>query len=284
MNTDTKTKGHERLMALSEASAGEAPIRWPDSLDDGGLCFAPDLMSLAGTADFDGMDDAAQRRLALFEAANFFSLNIHGEAHVIDGITARLNEPRFAAHRGYLRHFLEEEVRHSAMFTTFCRRFVGKIYAERSLAMSDDSGPEGDLLFFARIAVFEEIVDTFNRAMARDRTLAPIVREIHRRHHVDEARHLAFGRNFLKEIVTARAPDWTADDRRAVADKLARFADQSWRLLFNPDVYADAGFDDVFALRRRAMASKASQERRDWALRGCRRLLSRLDLDAPVVS
>ncbi|MEM7122536.1 MAG: diiron oxygenase [Pseudomonadota bacterium] len=284
MMNHAKTKGYDRLVTLSEESAGEAPIRWPEHLDDDDLCFAPDLVSLAGTEDYAGMDDAARRRLTLFEAANFFSLNIHGETHVIKGIAARLNEPRFAAHRGYLQHFLEEEVRHSAMFATFCRRYAGKVYAERSLAMSDDHGPDGDLLFFARIAVFEEIVDAFNRTMARDQTLAPVVREIHRRHHVDEARHLAFGRSFLNDIVAARASDWTADERHAVAHKLERFADQSWRLLFNPEVYADAGLGDVFALRRRAIASEASQQRRDWTLRGCRRLLSRLDPVGPAVS
>lgn len=266
-----------RLIALSEQAQVENIVTWPERVDTDALFFPPALISIAGTPEFRGLDPAALNRLSLFEAANFFSLNIHGETHLTEGLADRLDRDTSPAHAAYLRHFLAEEKRHSAWFASFCDRYAGRIYPDRSLAFTADDGPDADVLFFARIAVFEEIVDTLNRAMARDLSLAPIARAINAAHHSDETRHLAFGHRLLRDLVHARAAHWTEAQRVAVARRLTRFAEQVWRALFNPAVYADAGLGDPLALRQRAMAGDAARHRKAWLLRGCRRLLARLD-------
>lgn len=266
-----------RLIALSAAAAAD-PIAWPERVERDGLFFAPELISLAGTDALAGLDEAGLRRLTLFEAASFFSLNIHGEAHLVAGLTARLDCDGFADHAAYLRHFIAEERRHSAWFATFCTRYAGRTYPDRMLAVAAGEGIDADLLFLARIVLFEEIVDRLNRAMARDRRLHPVARAINAAHHADEARHLAFGHRLLGQMVAARRAAWSEDRRAGVARGLERFVEQVWRALFNPAAYADAGLADPYGLRRQALASEAAAGRRTWALKGCRRLLARLDL------
>ncbi len=267
-----------RLLQLSCANQIFDPIDWPEEREPHAFYFAPDLMSIAGTDIYASLDEPTRQRLSLYEAANFFSINVHGERHLIAGLAARLHVAGYEPHSDYLHHFLAEENRHAAMFAKFCHRYAGKMYPDLAPAMIGDEEAETDLLFFARIAVFEEIVDTFNRAMARDRHLAPVARAINRIHHLDEARHLAFGHQLLRDLVAARRDTWTGQHRVNVAKRLASFADRTWRSLFNPAVYTDAGLSNPFDLRRVAMASDAAHQRRDWALRGCRRLLARLDL------
>ena len=269
---------NRRLVALSHRAASADPIDWPARLDPNRYCFSPELISLAGTDAFARMDAAERRRLSLHEAANFFSLNIHNEKRLVAGLASFFDRPEFAAHREFLEHFREEEVRHTAMFTDFCRRYVGGPYPERQMPFGSDDGPDADLLFFARVAIFEEIVDAYNRKMAQDARLDPVVRTINHVHHLDEARHLSFGHRLLRDLVAMRASAWTPEERARVCRRLAKFMDQTWAALFDPVVYRDAGLEDAFALRRQAMASPAAQRRRDWALRGCRRLLSRFDL------
>ena len=90
---------------------------------------------------------------------------------------------------------------HMTWFGGFCRRYAGKIYPDRKLVLPREHAPgEEDVLFFARVMIFELLVDTFNRRMAKDDRLHPLVREINRRHHEDESRHLAFGRLLVEDL------------------------------------------------------------------------------------
>ena len=269
---------NQRLVDLSRKAAAVEPIDWMAQLDPRAFCFSPELISLAGTDAYGRLGPAARRRLSLFEAANFFSLNVHGERFLVSGLADRMAVPRFAEHRAYLRHFMEEERRHTAMFTAFCCRYANGVYPDRSIPLADGDGPDADLLFFARIAIFEEIVDTFNRAMAKDARLDGVARAVNRAHHLDEARHLSFGHRLLHDLVAERSTAWTPADRTKIARCLQKFTEQVWAGLFNPSVYRDAGLHDVYALRREATASAAAHRRRTWALRGAQRLLWRLDL------
>jgi hypothetical protein len=216
--------------------------------------MSPEWVSIHGTAAFARLDTPAVRRLCLLEAGHFFSLNIHGERRLMAGLAARLYRADSADHDGYLHHFLAEENEHSAMFGRFCRQYVGKVYPERKLALPDlDDRPraEADLLFYAQVLLFEELVDRYNVALARDARLLPIVRAIHARHHADESRHLAFGRQMLLRLAARqRIPE---DVPRALADFLVL----TLREYLNPDVYADAGLPDPWGLQEEAFALPA---------------------------
>ncbi|HWL85007.1 MAG TPA: diiron oxygenase [Polyangiaceae bacterium] len=224
-------------------------VTWPKAVEPESQWFmTPELCSLHGTEAWDLLDERAQKRLAFHEAVNFFSLNIHGESALMQGLALRLYGPRSRTMSPYLHHFLDEENKHSVLFGTFCERYGKKIYPDRKVfALGEPSSPEhpeqGDFLFFAKVLVFEEIVDRFNLAMSKDTRLHPLAVAINHNHHIEEARHLAFGRHICADLWAAGQRSWPEEERRAIIEYLQRFFLVSWREYYNPDVYRDAGLE-----------------------------------------
>jgi len=264
----------ERLCAISRRDAA-APygVEWPDSLE-GQWCMSPELCSLYGTPHWEQMSEPRRRRLSLAGAVNFFSLNVHGERELVGGLARRLYERNGPGCTPYLHHFLDEENKHMALFGQFCERYAGAVYPDRKLAFPREHAPgEEDFLFYARVLVFEEIVDHYNRRMARDGRLAPVVREINRLHHRDEARHLAFGRRRVQELFAAWAPRWHAQTLAGVRRYLADYLVAAWREYYNPAVYRDAGFADAGAVAREAFAHPRCRAHRERAIERCASVL-----------
>jgi len=251
----------ERLCRISAAQA--APDRacaWPQHLGPDDWCMSPELLSAYGTELYEALDERQRRRLSFFEAVNFFSLNIWGERQLIAGIAPRLYARECDAISRYLQHFLAEENRHMALFAEFCGRYAGKVYRQKSWrAPRAHAGGEEEFLFFARVLLFEEIVDRYNVAMAGDSRLPPIVRHINRTHHRDESRHLAFGRRRVVELFERYAPGWSPEALTRVREELEAFLAASWREYYNPEAYADAGVSDAYGFRQRLLADDARQ-------------------------
>lgn len=254
----------DKLSGLSEADVHDAAdFDWPDQLDDG-WCFTPELVSLYGTPAWDQLDEAGRKRLAFCEAVNFFSLNVHGERYLISELCQRLYDGGSQSLSRYLNHFVAEESRHMMFFAGFCDRYADGLYPDRTVAASTevDDPALSTLLLFARISVFEEIVDHYNSKMARDERLLPVVREIHRIHHVEELRHLAFGRRYLAETleeVVAGDPVVLAKIR----EHLAAYVDFTWRQYYSFDAYQAAGLDNSVLLWRDALNSKHARAHRN---------------------
>ena len=256
----------EQLSAASRrARAARAPLSWPGALDEDAWYLSPELISLHGTEAYDALDERARRRLSRYEALNFFSLNIHGEALLIAGLTERLDAGSEVGR--YLRHFLEEEGEHTAMFTEFCTRY-GRVYPPRTfpLGCPEIDAEQRDVLFFARVLIFEELVDAYNRRIGDDPRVAPIAREINLRHHRDETRHLAFGRALLRELYATRVRRWPPAARQALDERLAAYTHSLWREYANPSVYRDAGLGDAYGLARRVVADPARERGRTQLL------------------
>jgi len=255
-----------RLTAASRRAYGDATaaVDWPDSVPHDAWCMSRELISLTGSATWYALDDDQRRRLSFWEAVNFFSVNVHGERALMAGLAARLYSPGLEPVAGYLHHFLDEENRHSVWFATFCLRYGGKVYPDRTVSFGGAGGGGGehddDLLFFARAALFEEIVDRCNVAMAGDERLVPVVRQINGLHHADESRHLVFGRRVVADLFAARA--WTDDTLAAARAHLHGFVETTWRSLANPAAYRDAGLDNPVACAREAWDDPACRARR----------------------
>jgi hypothetical protein len=255
----------DRLSTLSEQryqNPYEA-IRWPASVDPESDWFStPELLSLYGTDTFDRLAEASRRRLAFHEAANFFSLNIHGEKSLMQGLAARLYRRDLADVARYLHHFLDEENKHSVHFGGFCTRYA-RVYRSRQLAV-ESAGPRDvdDFLFFAKTLIFEEIADHYNRIQADDERLHVVARFINRNHHAEETRHLAFGRRLVDALWTACAPDWSGETKADVRGYLDQYFSAVWREYYNPDVYRDAGISDPWEQAESAWAAPAQREHR----------------------
>jgi len=252
---------------------------WPERLDADAWYFTPELISLYGTETWESLGEAQRKRLSLYEAVNFFSLNIHGEKYLVSEISRRLYADEATELSRYLTHFIDEEARHMMYFSGFCRRYAGRIYADRTLHGAASGDAELDLLLlFARINLFEEIVDYYNRVMARDDRLAPVVREINRIHHHEELRHLNFGRNFLRHSVEQHVDDWDPPRRGKLREHLAGYLQFVWKQYYNPDVYRDAGIPDAFATWRAQADAPLAQRHRDAINRSRLGFLRKLEL------
>ena len=267
----------ERLCEASRKDfSNPYKLVWPDTLDSQQWHTSPELLSLYGTPFYDEMPEQEQKRLSFFEAVNFFSLNIHGEKSLVEGLAHRLYDKSNSITSGYLHHFLDEENKHMVYFGGFCLRYAGKIYPDKKMVFAREYAPgEEDFLFFGKVLIFEEIVDVYNVRMSQDDRLAPIAREINRLHHRDEARHLVFGRQLVKTLFDEYAPSWDREMLKRVREYLAEYISATWKEYYNPDVYRDAGFQNPYDLHVQAFEHPNSKERRKEISQGCIRYLDR---------
>jgi len=105
------------------------------------------------------------------------------------------------------------------------------------------------------ILIGEEITDRYQREMAADDSIQPIVQIVNRIHILEEARHIGFARTELARSA-ARLPRAELPVQRVI---LGRAAFTVARNLVNPQVYRSVGLDPAEA-RRAALANPAHHE------------------------
>ncbi len=254
---------------------------WPEKLESDRPWMSENLVSLAGTEMWDELAREQQLDLTKYEALNFFSLNVHGIRELLSEVVLRIHTRIYHGASEFLHHFIGEENEHMWFFARFCERYGGKLYPPQpSLLVTAVEGlgaQATELVVFARILIFEEIVDYFNAAMATDESLPFIAREINRVHHQDESRHVAFGRQIFVDLLQqmkAKSPE----DVPAVARYLESYLGYSLGSLYNPAVYRDTGLPNPIALRRRALTHPARIEAHGQILKRTRRFLNKCGL------
>jgi hypothetical protein len=234
-------------------------FEWPPSLQQDMWCMPPELISIYGTPAYDALSDEEKKRLSLFEIGNFFSLVLQGERPLVQGLVHRLYLKSSGREiTDYLHHFVDEENKHMVMFGEFCNRYVGKVYPEKKIALAREYGKgEEEVAFFCKVMVVEELGDYYNVTIDRDERVDPIVRQINRVHHVDEARHLAFGRVYLAELFERHAGQWSPDTLAGFRSWLTEYLRASWGDYYNPTMYRDAGLADSYEIRQQALSHPA---------------------------
>ena len=238
-------------------------LQWPEQVDPEQWYFSPELISLHGTGTYEGLSEPQRKRLSFHEALNFFSLNIHGEKSLVEGLAQRVYRKSNDLITPYLHHFLDEENKHMVYFGGFCMRYGGKVYPDRKMVIPREfSSGEEDFLFFAKVMIFEEIVDIYNVRMSTDERLAPIARQINLIHHREEMRHLVFGREMVKRLFDHYALKWSAETLRGIRDYLLGYITATWKEYYNPDVYKDAGLEDPYGLQQRTFGDERCQRHR----------------------
>lgn len=260
---------------------------WPDALDPSLPWMSESLTTLAGTPMWDELTREQQIALTKYEAINFFSLNIHGIRELMSEVVMRIHERAYADVSEFLHHFIGEENEHMWFFAQFCLRYGGKLYPALPSLHADSvehlSPVARELVIFARILIFEEIVDYYNSHMATDQTLPAIAREINRVHHQDESRHVAFGRMVFVNLlgqVTRRDPA----EVPLVAEYLESYLTYSVETLYNPAAYRDAGIGGALALRRRALEHPARIAAHERMLKRTRSFLSKAGVGRELIT
>jgi P-aminobenzoate N-oxygenase AurF len=249
-------------------------IDWPQCLRASDWVMSPELTSLYGTPFYEHVDRDLLPRYLLLEAVNFFSLNIHGERHLMAGIAHRLHGEYPPAVNQYLHHFLDEENKHMAYFAEFCMRYAGFTYPDRSLVFPREFAlGEEEILFFGKALLFEELVDEYNAHMARDARLCPVARQINDMHHRDESRHRAFGRRLLVQLFERYTGTWSEATLSGVRAYLAAYLVETWKSLYNSAVYHALGFENPLGVRDAVWQSSVARQHRQSVSRGCVRFL-----------
>lgn len=240
-------------------------FQWPEKLEGDRFAMTPELVSIHGTELWNELTKEQQIRLSLYEIGNFFSLTLQGERPLVAGLSDRLYSSRLSSEgTEYIHHFIDEENKHMIMFGAFCRKYVGRVYPDKRLAMPAKYAPGEELLRFYTLAmVVEAYGDYFNVRVMSDDRCNPLVRAISRVHHVDEARHIAFDKAYLAELAAEHMPGWDDETRRSFQQWLAGFMKANWLTFYNPAAYRDAGIENPYEVQKIAMAAPGQKALRE---------------------
>lgn len=255
-------------------------FEWPEQLPEDMWWMSPELTTTYGTEWAEKLTPERLHALSKHESINFYSLNVHGIRELLVEVVNRIHTAGFETPSEFFHHFIGEENEHMWFFAEFCLRYGKKIY--RQPAGGAETAAPSDkvqsLLVFARILIFEELVDHFNSAMAEDERLHETIRGINRIHHQDESRHIAFGRelvNLLHQDLKRTATEQELDE---VSTYLRRYMRHSFESLYHPQVYRDAGIERPHELRRALLESPARAEAEQRTFRKTAKFLEKTGL------
>jgi hypothetical protein len=247
----------DRLVSMSERDYYN-PYRlfeWPETIVQEAFWMPPELMTVHDTAGLGELTAAQHQLLSKWESVNFYSLNVHGIRELLTEIVARIHTPGFELPSEYFHHIIGEENEHMWFFGTFCLKYAGQIYPNASIAFSGPGIPEADtFLVFARLLLFEELVDVFNQKMGQDERLDPTIRKINAVHHQDESRHIAFGRQIVALLHAELRRTLKVEKLAQIETYLKRYIRSSAESLCNPAAFRDAGIENPYGFRRRTLA------------------------------
>lgn len=208
----------------------------------------------AGFAPFDAMDSAQQARFFQHHHAWALSQFLHGEqgallvASQLASCAPSVDAKLYAASQTF------DEARHVETFNRYLQEKIGFMYPVnphlKALLDKILSDPRWDLKFIGMQIVIEGLaMAAFNamRLVSRDPLLKDIIRLVTR----DEARHVAFGVNYLEDLVRNMHPD--------DVEQRAQFAYEACVVmrerLIATEVFAEFGWDVAEARQRMLDAS-----------------------------
>ncbi|MFE8977308.1 diiron oxygenase [Streptomyces cyaneofuscatus] len=255
-------------------------FEWPEQLPEDMWWMSPELTTTYGTEWAEKLTPEQLHTLSKHESINFYSLNVHGIRELLVEVVNRIHTAGFETPSEFFHHFIGEENEHMWFFAEFCLRYGKKIYRQPA-GGAETTAPSDkvqSLLVFARILIFEELVDHFNSAMAEDERLHETIRGINRIHHQDESRHIAFGRelvNLLHQDLKRTATEQELDE---VSTYLRRYMRHSFESLYHPQVYRDAGIERPHELRRALLDSPARAEAEHRTFRKTAKFLEKTGL------
>ncbi|KDB06347.1 P-aminobenzoate N-oxygenase AurF [Burkholderia sp. lig30] len=233
-------------------------VTYQAELDRSRPQFPEELLSLYHHPIYASLSAEQKWTLGLLETVNFFSINIHGERKLVQGLEERLYVPsRFGGSwdiGNYLQHFIHEENAHTHMLAGYCYRYGDGVMKDYAIQVEEprlsDVGTE--LLFFGRVFVLEMFLDYLNTGAMRDERLDVTVRQIHRFHHDEEARHMAFDREVIEFCVKRLEAAGLRDEMKLIAKLLDDYGRVAVKSLYSPVVYKKIGIKNPTAVAQEA--------------------------------
>lgn len=233
-------------------------VKYPDSLDHSKLQFPEALISIYHHPAYANLDWEARWELGRLETINFFSVNIHGERRLIQGLEERLySSARIGSSwevGDYLQHFIHEENAHTHMMAGYCFRYGDGVMRDNGMSIVNPTlslvGEE--LLFFGRVFVLETFLDFLNTRAMRDKTIDETARQIHEYHHFEEARHIAFDRETIRACVGKLKASENQTDLPLIKGALRAYCESAIATLYVPKIYKQVGLERPAELAREA--------------------------------
>lgn len=265
MTTETAA---QLAVRLSKASVKKhwnpyTDLTWPETLDRNQWHMSPELCSIYGTEMWAALTEEQQKNLSFWELVNFFSITLQGERPLVQGLCHQMYSRQGKEETHYMHHFLDEENKHMVMFSMYCNKYAGKVYPDKKIVLPKQYAKgEEDVTFFIKALVVEELGDVYNVQMMKDKRIDALSREVNRRHHDDEARHIIFGRRRCAEMFRENREKWSEETLTGVRTWVGAYLRSSWGDFYNPTMYKDAGLPDPYKIRTAAMAHPVCAESR----------------------
>lgn len=238
-----RTARIDRLNTASARRVIDPDVDVLGSVGDGEV-MPRHLLSVAGL-DLD-LTDEQYRTLSREEMAAVFDAGVRFESMLMANFGRSLayrkdlTDPRVT----YMLHEVGEETRHSRLFIRVIQQLqpTAKNPLTGRIVTFFDKRTTGwalrhDATFMVMVLFGEEGPDLLQRLAVDDPATDPFISEVNRYHRAEEARHLAFGRMVLRELIAEAS--WF---ERFLIRHIAPFAGASmFDLLVHPGVYATIG-------------------------------------------
>jgi len=259
-NTDRERTADRLLRSTASRSYDpELDIDWAAAPQEGKVFLPEHRCSLYGTDLWQRLSQEQRRELSKHEAASVAGFGIWLEC-ILMRLLAKLayQENPATRHVQYALAEMAEECRHSTMFARLIEwmgvPYYGpprRIHALGRLLPVIAHGPA----MWGAILIGEELTDRYQREMAVDDSVQPVIKMVNRIHIVEEARHIGFARAELlrsaEKLSLAELPS-----QRALLGRVAFIVSRN---LISPEVYRSVGLDPGQA-RRAALANPAHHE------------------------
>jgi len=251
----------DRLLRSTAARSydPELDIDWSAPPEPGKIFLPEHRSTLYGTSLWDRLTPEQRRELGKHEAASVASFGIWLEC-ILMRLLAKLayDENPATRHVQYALAEMAEECRHSTMFARLIEwmgtPYYGPpryVHALGRLLTTTAHGPA----MWGAILIGEEITDRYQREMAADDSIQPIIRMVNKIHILEEARHIGFARAELTRSA-AKLPLAELPMQRAMLGRVALIVARN---LISPEVYRSVGLDPAQA-RRVALANPVHHE------------------------
>lgn len=231
---------HEEPMNFADA------LPWEAGLDRLRVPRRPEHSWIVGMPCYDQLTPAQRNEVLWLEVARDVSMFIYLEQILpifYMGYIHRHPDRLPPEVLEYLMIFSKEEIVHTMVFRRYLQ--VGQLPLFRAdgealeQAATELAGahPVLGIIFTLIIEWVAELAAIYS---TQDDDIEPLTRELFRRHHVDESRHLAFGRWIVESYLT-RASDAEREEARNMIHTL--LAEQIRRYTYNPDIALFTSFD-----------------------------------------
>lgn len=263
------SKQAKKARSLLVASAKKSynpriDIDWDAPLEPGKWFLTEKRCSLYGTDLWNSLSMEQKLICSREELAASFALGVWTEFMLLQMVARYVYDREITSPQvQYALTESADEVRHMIMFSDLTEKMGANVYK-----IPFRTRESGRLLKFlapvpwlwALLMLTEKIFDKFQREMAADESVQPVVRSMSRIHVVEEARHISFAQSELEVFL----PKISKAQRFALQMVLALTVKTLSTEVFNPEMYRRAGLDPKVA-RRTALNNPNNAATFKWA-------------------